>query len=116
MFDNENNPLNVDITLSDSAENYKSFLIVYKDLDEIYNSLYVANPNNKLICLSTVFTTSLTWFGVSTRCMKIEGNEIKTYRYAANNNYSSTGQTNVLGTGNANHIDVIAITQVLGWK
>ena len=115
LFDNDDNPVNDDVVLSDSAANYSLLVIEGKDLDGFYCYAMAFDPDGKTVVLETTRCTSATWFHLNSRCVAISGNTIKTSK-VNNSSWGETAQINLTGNNIANHINVIAITKVLGFK
>lgn len=101
--------------LSDSAANYSLLVIEGKDLDGFYCYAMAFDPDGKTVVLETTRCTSATWFHLNSRCVAISGNTIKTSK-VNNSSWGETAQINLTGNNIANHINVITITKVLGFK
>jgi hypothetical protein len=115
LFDNDDNPVNDDVVLSDSAANYSLLVIEGKDLDGFYCYAMAFDPDGKTVVLETTRCTSATWFHLNSQCVAISGNTIKTSK-VNNSSWGETAQINLTGNNIANHINVITITKVLGFK
>lgn len=115
LFDNDDNPIHNDIVLSDSAANYSLLVIEGKDLDGFYCYAMAFDPDGKTVVLETTRCTSSTWFHLNSRCVAISGNTIKTSK-VNNSSWGETAQINLTGNNIANHMNVITITKVLGFK
>lgn len=99
------------ITLSDSAENYKRFIIYYSSNDTWYNSVECYNPNSKSLTLENNHYLQTTAY-LKHRTISISGNQITT----SGNNYFQVAldkTNNVWGVTNENHS---YITGVVGYK
>ena len=102
---------NSDITLSDSAENYKRIKILYKSNDDYYNSVEVEEPNDKKVNFLCVYHKyNETGFYMKNKVMKILGTSMSIY----NNQY---GETSISSSGTSfNNNNYIYITKVIGYK
>ena len=75
----------------------------------------VANPNKKIVSLTTSFYSGNADFYVKNRCYLIDGKTINTWKRSTANFYQ-TGQVNAAGSNNAPTGDYITITQVYGTR
>ena len=98
--------------MSESAENFSAVLIEAKDSGGTYTSVYISDPNNKIISINTIKYTNSTWFGINSRVVKISDTQITTNVAEGNR---TTGQINVIN-GSATRTGVISITKVVGFK
>lgn len=115
LYDNDNNVFQGAISLNESAANFEKLTICFKSNDNIYASMDVANPNKKIVSLTTSFYNGDTYFYVKNRCYLIDGKTINTWKRSTSTVYQ-TGEVNAAGSNNASTGDFITITQVYGTR
>lgn len=115
LYDNDNNVFQGAISLNESAANFEKLTICFKSNDNIYASMDVANPNKKVVSLTTSFYNGDTSFYVKNRCYLIDGKTINTWKRSTSTVYQ-TGEVNAAGSNNASMGDFITITQVYGTR
>lgn len=113
LYDNDDNTLSGAITLGETAANFEKLTICFKTNNNVYASMDVANPDGKAISLTTGWYLNTSAFYVKTRCYKIEGRTINTYKPGGT---YVTGEVNAAGNNAASNTDVITITQVYGTR
>lgn len=115
LYDNDNNVFQGAISLNESAANFEKLTICFKSNDNIYASMDVANPNKKIVSLTTSFYNGNASFYVKNRCYLIDGKTINTWKRSTSTVYQ-TGEVNAAGSNNASTGDFITITQVYGTR
>lgn len=115
LYDNDNNVFQGAISLNESAANFEKLTICFKSNDNIYASMDVANPNKKIVSLTTSFYNGNAYFYVKNRCYLIDGKTINTWKRNTSTFYQ-TGEVNAVGSNNASTGDFITITQVYGTR
>lgn len=115
LYDNDNNVFPGAISLNESAANFEKLTICFKSNDNVYASMDVANPNKKIVSLTTSFYNGNAYFYVKNRCYLIDGKTINTWKRSTSTVYQ-TGEVNVAGSNNASMGDFITITQVYGTR
>ena len=115
LYDNDNNVFQGAISLNESAANFEKLTICFKSNDNIYASMDVANPNKKIVALTTSFYNGDASFYVKNRCYLIDGKTINTWKRSTSTIYQ-TGEVNAAGSNNASTGDYITITQVYGTR
>lgn len=115
LYDNDNNVFQGAISLNESAANFEKLTICFKSNDNVYASMDVANPNKKLVSLTTSFYNGDAYFYVKNRCYLIDGKTINTWKRSTSTVYQ-TGEVNAAGSNNASRGDFITITQVYGTR
>lgn len=115
LYDNDNNVFQGAISLNESAANFEKLTICFKSNDNIYASMDVANPNKKIVSLTTSFYNGNAYFYVKNRCYLIDGKTINTWKRSTSTFYQ-TGEVNAAGSNNASTGDFITITQVYGTR
>lgn len=115
LYDNDNNVFQGAISLNESAANFEKLTICFKSNDNVYASMDVANPNKKVVSLTTSFYNGNAYFYVKNRCYLIDGKTINTWKRSTSTVYQ-TGEVNVAGSNNASMGDFITITQVYGTR
>lgn len=115
LYDNDNNVFPGAISLNESAANFEKLTICFKSNDNIYASMDVANPNKKVVSLTTSFYNGDAYFYVKNRCYLIDGKTINTWKRSTSTVYQ-TGEVNAAGSNNASMGDFITITQVYGTR
>lgn len=115
LYDNDNNVFQGAISLNESAANFEKLTICFKSNDNVYASMDVANPNKKVVSLTTSFYNGDAYFYVKNRCYLIDGKTINTWKRSSSTVYQ-TGEVNVAGSNNASMGDFITITQVYGTR
>lgn len=115
LYDNDNNVFQGAISLNESAANFEKLTICFKSNDNVYASMDVANPNKKVVSLTTSFYNGDTHFYVKNRCYLIDGKTINTWTRGTSTVYQ-TGEVNAAGSNNASMGDFITITQVYGTR
>ena len=115
LYDNDNNVFQGAISLNESAANFEKLTICFKSNDNVYASMDVANPNKKIVSLTTSFYNENAYFYVKNRCYLIDGKTINTWKRSTSNVYQ-TGEVNAAGSNNASMGDFITITQVYGTR
>lgn len=115
LYDNDNNVFQGAISLNESAANFEKLTICFKSNDNVYASMDVANPNKKIVSLTTSFYNGDAYFYVKNRCYLIDGKTINTWKRSTSTVYQ-TGEVNVAGSNNASMGDFITITQVYGTR
>lgn len=115
LYDNDNNVFQGAISLNESAANFEKLTICFKSNDNVYASMDVANPNKKLVSLTTSFYNGNAYFYVKNRCYLIDGKTINTWKRSTSTVYQ-TGEVNAAGSNNASTGDFITITQVYGTR
>jgi hypothetical protein len=115
LYDNDNNVFQGAISLNESAANFEKLTICFKSNDNVYASMDVANPNKKIVSLTTSFYNGNASFYVKNRCYLIDGKTINTWKRSTSTVYQ-TGEVNVVGSNNASMGDFITITQVYGTR
>lgn len=115
LYDNDNNVFQGAISLNESAANFEKLTICFKSNDNVYASMDVANPNKKIVSLTTSFYDGNASFYVKNRCYLIDGKTINTWKRSTSTVYQ-TGEVNAAGSNNASMGDFITITQVYGTR
>lgn len=115
LYDNDNNVFQGAISLNESAANFEKLTICFKSNDNVYASMDVANPNKKIVSLTTSFYNGNAYFYVKNRCYLIDGKTINTWKRSSSTVYQ-TGEVNAVGSNNASMGDFITITQVYGTR
>lgn len=115
LYDNDNNVFQGAISLNESAANFEKLTICFKSNDNVYASMDVANPNKKIVSLTTSFYNGSAYFFVKNRCYLIDGKTINTWKRSTSTIYQ-TGEVNAVGSNNASAGDFITITQVYGTR
>lgn len=115
LYDNDNNVFQGAISLNESAANFEKLTICFKSNDNVYASMDVANPNKKIVSLTTSFYNGNANFYVKNRCYLIDGKTINTWKRSTSTVYQ-TGEVNAAGSNNASMGDFITITQVYGTR
>lgn len=115
LYDNDNNVFQGAISLNESAANFEKLTICFKSNDNVYASMDVANPNKKIVSLTTSFYNGNASFYVKNRCYLIDGKTINTWKRSTSTVYQ-TGEVNAVGSNNASTGDFITITQVYGTR
>lgn len=115
LYDNDNNVFQGAISLNESAANFEKLTICFKSNDNVYASMDVANPNKKVVSLTTSFYGGDANFYVKNRCYLIDGKTINTWKRGQSTVYQ-TGEVNAAGSNNASMGDFITITQVYGTR
>lgn len=115
LYDNDNNVFHGAISLNESAANFEKLTICFKSNDNVYASMDVANPNKKIVSLTTSFYNGNAYFYVKNRCYLIDGKTINTWKRSTSTVYQ-TGEVNAAGSNNASTGDFITITQVYGTR
>lgn len=115
LYDNDNNVFQGAISLNESAANFEKLTICFKSNDNVYASMDVANPNKKVVALTTSFYNGDASFYVKNRCYLIDGKTINTWKRSTSTFYQ-TGEVNAAGSNNASTGDFITITQVYGTR
>lgn len=115
LYDNDNNVFQGAISLNESAANFEKLTICFKSNDNVYASMDVANPNKKIVSLTTSFYSGNAHFYVKNRCYLIDGKTINTWKRSTSTVYQ-TGEVNAVGSNNASMGDFITITQVYGTR
>lgn len=115
LYDNDNNVFQGAISLNESAANFEKLTICFKSNDNVYASMDVANPNKKVVALTTSFYNGDASFYVKNRCYLIDGKTINTWKRSTSTFYQ-TGEVNAAGSNNASMGDFITITQVYGTR
>lgn len=115
LYDNDNNVFQGAISLNESAANFEKLTICFKSNDNVYASMDVANPNKKIVSLTTSFYNGDACFYVKNRCYLIDGKTINTWKRSTSTVYQ-TGEVNAAGSNNASMGDFITITQVYGTR
>lgn len=115
LYNNDNNVFQGAISLNESAANFEKLTICFKSNDNVYASMDVANPNKKIVSLTTSFYNGNAYFYVKNRCYLIDGKTINTWKRSTSTVYQ-TGEVNAAGSNNASTGDFITITQVYGTR
>lgn len=115
LYDNDNNVFQGAISLNESAANFEKLTICFKSNDNVYASMDVANPNKKIVSLTTSFYNGNAYFYVKNRCYLIDGKTINTWKRSTSTVFQ-TGEVNAVGSNNASMGDFITITQVYGTR
>lgn len=115
LYDNDNNVFQGAISLNESAANFEKLTICFKSNDNVYASMDVANPNKKVVSLTTGLYNGDAYFFVKNRCYLIDGKTINTWKRSTSTVYQ-TGEVNAVGSNNASMGDFITITQVYGTR
>lgn len=115
LYDNDNNVFQGAISLNESAANFEKLTICFKSNDNVYASMDVANPNKKVVSLTTSLYNGDAYFYVKNRCYLIDGKTINTWKRSTSTIYQ-TGEVNATGSNNASMGDFITITQVYGTR
>ena len=115
LYDNDKNVFQGAISLNESAANFEKLTICFKSNDNVYASMDVANPNKKIVSLTTSFYDGNAYFYVKNRCYLIDGKTINTWKRSTSTVYQ-TGEVNAAGSNNASMGDFITITQVYGTR
>lgn len=115
LYDNDNNVFHGAISLNESAANFEKLTICFKSNDNVYASMDVANPNKKVVSLTTSFYNGDAYFYVKNRCYLIDGKTINTWKRSSSTVYQ-TGEVNAAGSNNSSTGDFITITQVYGTR
>lgn len=115
LYDNDNNIFQGAISLNESAANFEKLTICFKSNDNVYASMDVADPNKKIVSLTTSFYNGNASFYVKNRCYLIDGKTINTWKRSTSTVYQ-TGEVNAAGSNNASMGDFITITQVYGTR
>lgn len=112
LYDNDNTPFSGSVTLSESAANFERLTICFRSNDNVFSSMDVVNPDEKVISLTTSFFNETSYFFLKNRCYKITGKTINTY--SPSTNKWITGEANVCNSNQGTRTDVLVITQVIG--
>lgn len=115
LYDNDKNVFQGAISLNESAANFEKLTICFKSNDNVYASMDVANPNKKVVSLTTSFYNGNAYLYVKNRCYLIDGKTINTWKRSTSTVYQ-TGEVNAAGSNNASMGDFITITQVYGTR
>lgn len=115
LFDNDANVFQGGITLSETAANFEKLTFCFKTNDTIYGSMDVANPDQKLIALTSTMYMQPEYFWLKSRTYKINGKNVNTYLPSTGQDYRS-GEVNASGSHAAKMTDTITITQVYGTR
>ena len=115
LYDNDNNVFQGAISLNESAANFEKLTICFKSNDNVYASMDVANPNKKIVSLTTSFYNGNASFYVKNRCYLIDGKTINTWKRSTSTVYQ-TGEVNAAGSNNASMGDFVTITQEYGTR
>lgn len=115
LYDNDNNAFQGAISLNESAANFEKLTICFKSNDNVYASMDVANPNKKIVSLTTSFYNGDAYFYVKNRCYLIDGKTINTWKRSASTTYQA-GEVNAAGSNNASTGNFVTITQVYGTR
>lgn len=115
LYDNDNNVFQGAISLNESAANFEKLTICFKSNDNVYASMDIANPNKKIVSLTTSLYNGDAYFYVKNRCYLIDGKTINTWKRSTSTVYQ-TGEVNAVGSNNASMGDFITITQVYGTR
>lgn len=115
LYDNDNNVFQGAISLNESAANFEKLTICFKSNDNVYASMDVANPNKKVVSLTTSFYNGDAYFYVKNRCYLIDGKTINTWKRSTSTIFQ-TGEVNAAGSNNGSMGDFITITQVYGTR
>lgn len=115
LYDNDNNVFQGAISLNESAANFEKLTICFKSNDNVYASMDVANPNKKIVSLTTSIYNGNAYFYVKNRCYLIDGKTINTWKRSTSTVYQ-TGEVNAVGSNDASMGDFITITQVYGTR
>lgn len=115
LYDNDSNVFQGAISLNESAANFEKLTICFKSNDNVYASMDVANPNKKVVSLTTGFYNGDAYFYVKNRCYLIDGKTINTWKRSTSTVFQ-TGEVNAAGSNNASMGDFITITQVYGTR
>lgn len=115
LYDNDNNVFQGAISLNESAANFEKLTICFKSNDNVYASMDVANPNKKIVSLTTSFYNGNAYFYVKNRCYLIDEKTINTWKRSTSTVFQ-TGEVNAVGSNNASMGDFITITQVYGTR
>lgn len=115
LYDNDDNVFHGAISLNESAANFEKLTICFKSNDNVYASMDVANPDKKIVSLTTSFYNGNAYFYVKNRCYLIDGKTINTWKRSTSTIYQ-TGEVNAAGSNDASMGDFIAITQVYGTR
>lgn len=115
LYDNDNNVFQGAISLNESAANFEKLTICFKSNDNVYASMDVANPNKKIVSLTTSLYNGNAHFYVKNRCYLIDGKTINTWKRDTSTGFQ-TGEVNAAGSNNASTGDFITITQVYGTR
>ena len=112
---------NENITLSDSAANYEYLEIFYRNVDNIYSSVRVKNPNEKSVGLliPVCFTGgsgNVGLFALHNRTINISGTSIKTLSVGNNGNYYAGFALWENRSPSVEKNNYIYITKVIGYK
>lgn len=121
LFDNDKAPLNIAITLSESAANFARLRIFFRTNDNQFSYVEVYRPNGKEVILESVSgNTSGTvspYFQVSmkSKVVKIDGTTIDTVM--GGNGKHITGEIGITASGKIypRSADVCGITRVEGY-
>jgi hypothetical protein len=109
------------VTLSDSASNYEYIEIFYRNVDNIYSSVRVKNPNSKLVGLICPVSFvggsgNRALFALHSRIVSISGTSIATHSITNNGNYYSAFAFWENGSPTVEKTNYIYITKVIGYK
>lgn len=115
LYDNDNNVFQGAISLNESAANFEKLTICFKSNDNVYASMDVANPNKKIVSLTTSFYNGNDYFYVKNRCYLIDEKTINTWKRSTSTIYQA-GEVNAVGSNNASMGDFVTITQVYGTR
>lgn len=115
LYDNDNNVFQGAISLNESAANFEKLTICFKSNDNVYASMDVANPNKKIVSLTTSLYNGNADFYVKNRCYLIDGKTINTWERSTSTVFH-TGEVNAANSNNATMGDFITITQVYGTR
>ena len=112
---------NGNITLSDNVSNYEYIEIFYRNVDNIYSSVRVKNPNTKNVNLlvSVSFTGGTGnpgLFALHSRTINISGTSINTLSIDNNGNYYAGFALWENGSPSVEKSNYIYITKVIGYK
>lgn len=115
LYDNDKNTISGAISLSETAANFEKLTICFKNNDEIYGSMDVANPNGKIISLATQSMVTSGFYYLKSRVYLIDGKTINTYRKTADTPYW-VGWVSVNDGKSPQRQDLLCITQVYGTR
>ena len=112
LFDNDAKAFGGAVTLSETAANFDEIEVFFRTNDGFYGSVSVMHPNGKTFeCTASGVHGGDVWFkGAS---FTVSGATIDTYH---DSNGYWTGEVNAAGSNSVHIVDIIAITQVVGYR
>lgn len=118
LFGNENQAMNTDITLSDSAANYDMLEIFYKSNDAPQNNVRIYSPNGKKVDLTstTYIPSSYHYLFVKSKQIVINNKKITTFKHSTYGYCTGEMEIRNGNTTIGKYADNVGIIRVLGWR